>query len=101
MPRRDGDFLFCWTAMMRLLLMLLSVLVAHQAAQAGEGRRFRFRVPRRTCATALVPRRVRQGEDDLVLDQLAHRHVLPGHYAVGALCVRRLGMDLGERCGED
>src|SRR3954469_16640037 len=75
-PRRDGDFLFCWTAMLKLLW--LSMLALHHAAQARERRTRRLVVSLRSRFAVLVPRCKRQREDQLVLDQGAHRHLLPG-----------------------
>ena len=48
-----------------------------------------------------MPRRVRQSEDQLVLDEIPHRHFLAGHHAVRGVHIRGLGVDLGQRPGED
>jgi hypothetical protein len=48
-----------------------------------------------------VPRRVRQGEDQLVLDQIAHRHFPAGNDPVCPKRIGGLGMDLCQGFGED
>src|SRR5439155_769908 len=65
---------------------LWSMLALHHAAQAGKRRtccpiasRLGCLVPR---LALLVPRCVRKREDQLVLDEIAHRHLLAGEHAV-------------------
>jgi hypothetical protein len=48
-----------------------------------------------------VARCIRHGEDQLVLDQLAQRHLLAGDDAVRRTRVGRLGVNLGERGRQD
>src|SRR5689334_12421247 len=91
MPRRDGDFLFCWTAMS--MLLWLSMLALHHAAQACEGRARRPLMSFRTRFTIFVPRRIRQREDQLVLDEIPHRHLLPRDHAARSLDRHRVGVD--------
>src|SRR5687767_4998022 len=95
MLRRDGDFLFWWTAMFELSLVsdCLSMLAANQAAQRGERRLARVAVVQPRGGAVLVPRRKRQRQDQLILDQLAERHLLARHHAVGGARVGRLGVD--------
>src|SRR5437879_2129785 len=77
------------------------MLALHHAAQAGKRRtccpiasRLDCLVPR---LALLVPRCVRKREDQLVLDEIAHRHLLPGEHAVRRIYRRRLRVDLGLR----
>src|SRR5688572_32247534 len=95
MLRRDGDFLFWWTAMFELSLVSvsLSMPVANQPAQRGERRIALDAVPRARGPAVLVPRRERQRQQQLVLDQLAERHFLAGDDTVGCMRIRRFGMD--------
>src|SRR5438445_2546488 len=72
------------------------LLALHQAAQADERRATRTRSGFRA-VTEFVPRRIRQLEDQLVLDQLAHRQLLAGNDPVRRARVSRLGVDLGLR----
>src|SRR4051812_48876613 len=81
MLRREGDFLFCWTAMVKLLW--LSMLALHDAAQVCKRRARRLVVPFRSCFALVVPRRVRQREDQLVFHEGAYVHLLPCDHAVG------------------
>jgi septum formation protein len=48
-----------------------------------------------------MPGRIWQREDQFVLDQLAHCHLLPRQYPVRRLRIDRIGIDLGLRRGED
>src|SRR3954469_18356271 len=95
MPRREGAFLFCWTAM--VLLLSSSVSAVQQALEARERRKLVFSLlllaPRR--AALRMAWRVRQREYQLVLDQLAQRHVLARQQPVGRFRVGRIGVNLG------
>src|SRR5687767_685768 len=72
MPRFEGDFRFCCTAM--TIAPCFSMTLSFQRGQLFESR---ARRPARRRAfglaarSLLVPRRVRQSEDDLILDQAA------------------------------
>src|SRR5689334_8425401 len=92
MPRRDGDFLFCWTAMS--MLLWLSMLALHHAAQARKRRTCRAVMSLWTRFTILMPRRVRQRENQLVLHQVAYRHFFPRDHAARRLGGHRIGVDL-------
>src|SRR3954470_22563431 len=53
--------------------------VLEHSAQGGEGRHFLIALRWRPRFTVFVPRRVRQGEDQLVFQQLPHLHLLRRH----------------------
>src|SRR3954469_23831858 len=103
MPRREGDFLFCWTAM--VLLLSSSVSAAQQAFETCERRKpvlsllLLLLTPRR--AAMRMAWRVWQRENQLILDQLAQRHVLAGQQPVGHFRIGRISVDLGLARGED
>src|SRR5688572_18808730 len=96
MPRLDGDFLFCWTAMVKLLSSIYRPAAPiEQSAQVRKRRGLLPALFRAAARAVLVPRRKGNRQKNFVFDQRPDFHFPVGQYPIRYILVDRLRLDFG------